>query len=425
MQRILKWITQLKTPQEQFDLLKWLTKLRWVVAVLQMCSLFPAMALGFVGESNILAYILVMSTVPLFNLLLISLDANENSKFAPETLIFSGLIFDMQQLVVLLAMTGGWNNPFSSMVFIYATLAAMSVGSRKSVIFGILLVLNIVLLQKVFRSEIITRVPWSQPFTDMIVESIVGISLMIIVSSLIAKLFDQEKQVSSLRRSRLRMDRLRAVGALSSGVCHQLATPLNNIGMRLERLLRDEAADNIELFESIASMKRSLNKADKALRKLADIQVNPETTIIEKSDVSQLLDDTINSWLRDPDRGSYQVKTSKFPNLELNLPVSAFVQVILDMLDNAAEAMEGGRGCIKVELENDQEFVIVSVEDEGPGFSEAALEYLGEPFNSQKDGGSGLGIYHAQLISQLLGGSISVVNTNNGAKVSIKMARES
>ena len=407
----------------QFDLVKWIIKLRWVTAALQFLSLIPAMYLGFVDQSNIMDYVLVMTLPVIVNSVLTIYGPTLKEKMSPETQIMWGLIFDMQQLFVLLAMTGGWNNPFRSMLFVFATLAAMSLGKGRSMAIGVLLVVDIVLLQKIFRSDIPTRIDWSNTFADMLVESVVGLSLMAIVSSLISRLISQAKQVSQLRKARLRMDRLRAIGALSSGVCHQLATPLNNIGMRLERLLRETDESDEDTVANIRSMKRSLNKADRALRKLADIQVDPAASGWEKVDFGDFIDGAIKSWLADPARETVQVRCNNFPKLMVSIPVSSVMQVVLDIMDNGAEAKDNGVTCLTVSIEVDGKYVSVSVEDEGPGFSQQALTYLGEPFNSEKTEGSGLGLYHAQLIAQLMGGSLSVNNLEKGAKVTFQFAR--
>ena len=203
-----------------------------------------------------------MSLVPLYNLGFNFVYHHKSRfDFHPRRLLHVGLYFDLIQLSALLAMTGGWNNPFSSLVFIYATLASMALRSRQSV-YGTVLIIDIVLLQKVFRHDIPLIFPWTQPFVDMIVESVVGVSLMIISGSLITKLFQQGEEVEHLKRARLRMDRLRAIGALSSGVCHQLATPLNNVTLRFDRIRRDAAEDDYDLLDNVDSIQTSLKKLD-------------------------------------------------------------------------------------------------------------------------------------------------------------------
>ena len=389
---------------DQFDLVRWIIKLRWVTSAIALASIIPGVYLGFVDASNIGEYLLVMSMSPLFNCLLVYFNKPISHRLKIESQIMLGLIFDMQILFVLLAMTGGWNNPFSSMVFFYATLASMSVGPGRAIGFGLLLQTDIVLLQKVFRDEIPTSIDWSNAFADTIVECIVGVSLMSIVSFLVSRLIKQAQEVSQLRKARLRMDRLRAIGALSSGVCHELATPLNNVGMRLERLLRDASSDDEDAIENMFSMKRSLNKAHNALRRLADIQVDSDAASMETVDFGNFIDEAIKSWLKDPSRKALQVKCNDFPKVSVAIPVSSVMQVFLDILDNGAEAMEDRFTCLTVDVLCDSKFVWFSVTDEGPGFSKQALQYLGEPFNSEKPTGSGLGLYHAQLISHLLGG---------------------
>ncbi|SME99687.1 sensor histidine kinase [Pseudobacteriovorax antillogorgiicola] len=423
--RLKRWLEQLKNPGEDIDLLQWFTRLRWLVSILQFISLIPALLLGFVDQSNILWYIFVMGLVPLYNVIFNYIYRKDSPwDFHPRQLVLVGLYFDLIQLSTLLAMTGGWNNPFSSLIFIYATLASMALRSQHSMIYGSVLIVDIVLLQKVFRRDIPNAVPWTQPFVDMVVESVVGVSLMMICGSLITKLFQQGEQVEHLKRARLRMDRLRAIGAISSGVCHQLATPLNNIGIRFDRIKRDYEGTDDDLIDNIESIQVSLKKAQSALKKLADIQVDPEKTVLETVDFGKLIDETADSWLRSENNGRIRIRSHDFPTYMVALPVGAVTQVVLDLLDNAAEAMDDKCGCVRLSLSHDDKYITFSIDDEGPGFPPEVLEYFGEPFNSQKVGGSGLGIYHAQLISQLLGGRLDVENLDKGARISFRISRK-
>ena len=97
--------------------LTWLYKVRWCVIVVQLLSLIPGWYLGFVHSGNILSYLVVDSLLVLANL--IAFGQLRSARYIKESHVFGHLSFDFWQLNVLIAMTGGWNNPFNSFFFIH------------------------------------------------------------------------------------------------------------------------------------------------------------------------------------------------------------------------------------------------------------------------------------------------------------------
>jgi two-component system phosphate regulon sensor histidine kinase PhoR len=90
-------------------------------------------------------------------------------------------------------------------------------------------------------------------------------------------------------------------------------------------------------------------------------------------------------------------------------------QVIVNLLDNAIKySPEGGQ--IRINAEEDREFITVSVIDSGPGVPEASIPRLFERFyrvdsgRSRTEGGTGLGLAIVKHIVQLHGGNIWVKN---------------
>jgi len=60
------------------------------------------------------------------------------------------------------------------------------------------------------------------------------------------------------------------------------------------------------------------------------------------------------------------------------------------------------------------DMVAVAISDQGGGFTDLALQPLGEPFYSEKEGGMGLGIAVAKDICEAHGGVLSAENRNGG-----------
>ena len=85
-------------------------------------------------------------------------------------------------------------------------------------------------------------------------------------------------------------------------------------------------------------------------------------------------------------------------------------QVFVNLLVNAAHAMDGGKGDLYVDVRPEPEGVRVSVRDTGPGISEENRSRLFLPFFTTKPvgKGTGLGLHVAYKIVRAHGGRIDV-----------------
>jgi len=90
-------------------------------------------------------------------------------------------------------------------------------------------------------------------------------------------------------------------------------------------------------------------------------------------------------------------------------------QVLGNLLLNAIQSMPmGGRVVVRVRPG------LLEIDDEGPGFSAAALEAFGKPFHSEREGGMGLGLAVSKEILEAHGAGLCAENpTGGGARVRV------
>lgn len=98
-------------------------------------------------------------------------------------------------------------------------------------------------------------------------------------------------------------------------------------------------------------------------------------------------------------------------------------QVVMHLLNNALEAVQGQAGRITLAVEERQGRAILRVADNGPGFSELALRHGLEPFFTTKDSGRnpGLGLSLAHAAVSAAGGEITLRNADGGAQVEVSL----
>jgi len=99
-------------------------------------------------------------------------------------------------------------------------------------------------------------------------------------------------------------------------------------------------------------------------------------------------------------------------NLELTADPKLVEQILINLLNNAMEALEGNPDPI-IELSaamDPRGRVIILVKDNGPGISEEAQDKIFIPFYTTKKGGSGIGLSLARQTVRLHKGNISFIS---------------
>jgi len=117
------------------------------------------------------------------------------------------------------------------------------------------------------------------------------------------------------------------------------------------------------------------------------------------------------SWLEEHRDAQLMVENQIATSLFIS-PIN-LAQVILNLLDNAYEANPKGK--IIFNLREIHNSIELTLDDEGPGFSERVLSRQGEPFVTTKSNGTGLGLYVSEIFVQSLGGNMTISNKANSS----------
>ena len=135
------------------------------------------------------------------------------------------------------------------------------------------------------------------------------------------------------------------------------------------------------------------------------------------------IDDAISLVESSFGHGNIEIRVHAAIDLELFGFPNEYSQVLLNLLSNAKEAIEGAGvedGVIEIGLEVHDGKGCVTVRDNGGGIPESSRERIFEPYFSTKQMGTGIGLYMSKMIIERnMGGSIGAVNTANGAQFTI------
>jgi signal transduction histidine kinase len=122
------------------------------------------------------------------------------------------------------------------------------------------------------------------------------------------------------------------------------------------------------------------------------------------------------------------VKSDVPPDLpDVAIAAERLQQVLLNLVLNAADEVPRPGGAVVVHAERDQEddkFVLVHVDDNGPGVAVSVRDKLFEPFVTTKEvgKGTGLGLAVCRGLVEAAGGSVAVSESPaGGARFSIRL----
>ncbi len=236
-----------------------------------------------------------------------------------------------------------------------------------------------------------------------------------------------DTELQEMRTQMMRLDRLSAVGTLASGVGHEINNPLSYIKGNLEYVERsieemdaDSRGENrkgsvdlADILDAIGDSLHGLERIEAIVDQLRTFTRRDESEpALTSVDVEECLESTLNIV-------SSQIENRAMLKREINnappvLAVEAGLgQVFLNLILNAVQAIPQGEyeeHQIEVRVDDDGDWVTISISDTGVGISEEDLDRIFDPFFTTKEdeGGTGLGLPISQNIIAEMGGRIAV-----------------
>ncbi len=183
---------------------------------------------------------------------------------------------------------------------------------------------------------------------------------------------------------------------MAKETAHQLGTPISSIMGWLE-LVRDHAAGNTRLLESVTEMEHDLERLSKVTARFSKIGSRPD---LREEDVAAVIADVVRYIEKRIPRSGKKVELvietpGVFPAL---INRELFEWVIENLMKNALDAIEGPTGKISFALSREGAKTTIDVTDSGKGIDPKHRRELFRPGFSTKQRGWGLGLSLARRI---------------------------
>lgn len=229
----------------------------------------------------------------------------------------------------------------------------------------------------------------------------------------------------------VRAEKMAAVGRLTAGLAHELASPLGAVLAATESLkeLRDEYASSIgdeevtsedhhaiacEMAVAIGLSQQAARRAVTFVRGIRSHTRDPGAAAAERFDLRQVASEAVDllGYLARAAKVSVELEMPSSPVLLTGVP-SRVNQAITNLVHNAIDAVgeTGCGGAVTVTISDTRGGAVISVADDGPGILPSVLARVFEPLFTTKAYGKGTGLglaIVAEIVQAELGGEIKV-----------------
>lgn len=212
-----------------------------------------------------------------------------------------------------------------------------------------------------------------------------------------------------------RADQLAALGSVALGLAHEIRNPLGGI-KGAAQLLRANLSDPAQV-QATDVIIREVDRLDGLVEQLRGLGTPPRLQLAPQN-IHRILNDVLALQRQAPDWGQIVLRTEFDPSLPEVLGDRAqLTQVFLNLVRNAVESLAGhGELTVSTRIEtryhvrrrsHRNQFLSVTVTDDGPGVPEDVQTHLFSPFFTTKARGTGLGLAVCHRIVAEHGGIIA------------------
>jgi len=242
----------------------------------------------------------------------------------------------------------------------------------------------------------------------------------------------EEKRTEEYLRS---VEKLAALGELSTGLAHEIRNPLVSIRGSAEMLKQEVNLEGTsgELLGLIVEESDRLSRILENFLQFARAGRSPNSTS-GSFIINSVLESVIEQIKQHPAFPSKaKIKLELNPSDELWVKGNKDMakQIFWNLILNAVEAIDPENGIITITRDKDgfnfkgeKPLVGISVTDNGYGIEEEKLKEIFKPFYSTKKGGTGMGLSIAQRLACEMGGYITVESKRGvGSKFTVYLVR--
>ena len=245
------------------------------------------------------------------------------------------------------------------------------------------------------------------------------------VESVLTNIMDitDSKEVENFLRIQ---DKMTSLGRVTAGIAHEIRNPLSGIYIYLKALKKiyNQMGDITKVVSIIDKIELASYKIESIIKRVMDFSKPSQPQFI-MTNLNDYIDEVTKLTSVTLRKSGIRFEKYLNPNIPKCFAEPHLIeQVILNLITNAAEAMkefQGEKLIILKTFKNDNH-VVITVKDTGPGIPLARQSKIFDPFYTTKSTSSGIGLSICHRIILDHGGALKCQpSENGGAKFIIEL----
>ena len=233
-----------------------------------------------------------------------------------------------------------------------------------------------------------------------------------------------EKMRSELRKKHKALwESLEQGRLLNASVAHDIRTPITVLKGYLEYLEKGIPQGFLTeemLMDTVGSMQGAVNRLERYVESVQNLETIQEIDCHKKTAGMKKLLREVQSNVRQMETRKEILVSGSFTENESQLDPEIFFRILENLLQNA---LRFSAQQVWINISQKENFLVLTVEDDGPGFSEKDLEEAVSAFYSSDRGNQhfGIGLSICRVLCEKHGGDLHLANSEKGARVTARL----
>jgi signal transduction histidine kinase/Fe-S-cluster-containing hydrogenase component 2 len=204
----------------------------------------------------------------------------------------------------------------------------------------------------------------------------------------VEELRESNRSLASTKEALVKSEKLASMGQLAAGIAHEVNNPLGILLLHANLLLEDAEEGDGRTAEDLKLIVDQANRCKRIIAGLLNF-ARQNRVVRQPTDLGALVAEVLRTMPAEEGIAIAVDDMLKDPIAELD--ADQIVQVLVNLLTNAQQAMPAGGHILVTLLDTDDE-VTFMVKDEGHGIPDEHLDKLFSPFFTTKQVGKGTGL---------------------------------
>jgi signal transduction histidine kinase len=203
------------------------------------------------------------------------------------------------------------------------------------------------------------------------------------------------EQLEEQRKQSIQAAKLSSLGEMASGIAHEINNPLTIISAYARSLKRsnNEGSNDQKINVSADKIILTVDRIARIIKGLRSFARDSFNDPVEPVSVQKIVDMSLELCLEKLKDHSIELRKNTFLDVEIDCNEIQIAQVLVNILNNSRDAIEGIENkWIEICVKDFESYILIEISDSGKRISNEVAEKIMQPFFTTKEIGKGVGL---------------------------------